>query len=65
MGSYGINVKLQCSQDLVLVDTYVFFELLHFLFIKGLSPIRSEVYDVVETITEGFQSTVNILQLRS
>ncbi len=50
MRSDSVNVKLESPQDLILVNTDVFFELLHLVLVEGLSPISPIIYNVVKTI---------------
>jgi hypothetical protein len=65
MRSNHINIELKGSEDLILVNADVLLELLHLLFVEGLSAIGSVVYDIVEAIAKRLQAAVNALEFGS
>lgn len=53
-----IDIKFQRSQDLVLINTDIFLQFLHFVLVERLHPVCAVVHDVVETVAESFDAAI-------
>lgn len=42
-----IDIKFQSPQDLILIDTDILLQFLHFVLVERFHPIRAVIHDVV------------------